>query len=94
MRPPLPALLPPPQPPQQIHEIGRRKALVERLLDGLNYRTHPQSPHFWIEVPELWRASQIAAELKENNYLVATAEASTDSAVVAVGTASANTSVP
>ncbi|MEG2798030.1 MAG: PLP-dependent aminotransferase family protein, partial [Pseudomonas sp.] len=28
-----------------------------------------------VEVPELWRASQIAAELKENNYLVATAEA-------------------
>ena len=45
------------------------------LLEGLAYKTHPHSPHFWIEVPEPWRASQIAAELKENNYLVATAEA-------------------
>lgn len=60
---------------QQVAEIGRRKALVVGLLEGLMYKTHPHSPHFWIEVPEPWRASQIAAELKENNYLVATAEA-------------------
>lgn len=60
---------------QQTHEIGRRKALVERLLDGLNYRTHPQSPHFWIEVPEAWRASDIEADLKLKNYLITAAEA-------------------
>ncbi|MBU0938625.1 MAG: PLP-dependent aminotransferase family protein, partial [Gammaproteobacteria bacterium] len=42
---------------------------------GLEYRTHPNSPHFWIEVPEPWRASEIEAELKQNNYLIATAEA-------------------
>ncbi|MCU9947001.1 PLP-dependent aminotransferase family protein [Pseudomonas sp. PDM13] len=60
---------------QQIHEIGRRKSLVERLLDGLNYRTHPQSPHFWIEVPEAWRASDIEADLKLKNYLITAAEA-------------------
>lgn len=59
---------------EQISEIGRRKALVSPALDGLNYRTHSHSPHFWVEVPALWRASQIAAELKEDNYLVATAE--------------------
>jgi DNA-binding transcriptional MocR family regulator len=60
---------------EQIDEIGRRKALVVGALEGLNYKTHSNSPHFWVEVPEGWRASQIAAELKENNYLVATAEA-------------------
>ncbi|EJZ57422.1 MocR [Pseudomonas fluorescens R124] len=60
---------------EQISEIGRRKALVAPVLAGLNYKADAHSPHFWIEVPELWRASQIAAELKENNYLVATAEA-------------------
>lgn len=59
---------------QQIAEIGRRKALVSGLLEGLVYKTHPHSPHFWIKVPEPWRASQIAEELKENKYLVATAE--------------------
>ncbi len=60
---------------EQIDEIGRRKALVVGALEGLNYKAHSHSPHFWVEVPEGWRASQIAAELKENNYLVATAEA-------------------
>ncbi|TPG79817.1 PLP-dependent aminotransferase family protein [Pseudomonas arsenicoxydans] len=60
---------------QQIIEISRRKSLVAGLLDGVVYKTHSHSPHFWIEVPEPWRASQIASELKENNFLVATAEA-------------------
>ena len=60
---------------QQIIEIGRRKQLVEGLLERLSYRTHPQCPHFWIEVPEPWRASDVEAELKLKNYLVATAEA-------------------
>ncbi|TWC27392.1 MULTISPECIES: PLP-dependent aminotransferase family protein [unclassified Pseudomonas] len=60
---------------QQIAEISRRKRLVSPMLEEVGYKTHPHSPHFWIEVPEPWRASQIAAELKQNNYLVATAEA-------------------
>lgn len=60
---------------QQIAEISRRKALVSGLLVGLNYKTHPNSPHFWIEVPEPWRASEIEAELKQRDYLIATAEA-------------------
>ncbi|UVL42237.1 PLP-dependent aminotransferase family protein [Pseudomonas sp. B21-040] len=60
---------------QQIAEISRRKSLVAGLLEGAVYKTHSHSPHFWIEVPEPWRASQIAAELKEKNYRVATAEA-------------------
>ncbi|RON20630.1 GntR family transcriptional regulator [Pseudomonas brassicacearum] len=60
---------------QQIVEISRRKSMVAGRLEGSVYKTHTHSPHFWIEVPEPWRASQIAAELKENNYRVATAEA-------------------
>jgi DNA-binding transcriptional MocR family regulator len=60
---------------QQIAEISRRKQLVSGVLEEVGYKTHPNSPHFWIEVPEPWRASQVAAELRENNYLVATAEA-------------------
>ncbi|APC15058.1 GntR family transcriptional regulator [Pseudomonas frederiksbergensis] len=60
---------------QQIAEIIRRKALVAGLLKGLEYKTHLHSPHFWIEVPEPWRASQIEAELKQNGYLITTAEA-------------------
>lgn len=59
----------------QIAEISRRKELVQGMLSGLTYRTHPQSPHFWIEVPEPWRASDVEADLKLKNYLIATAEA-------------------
>ncbi|HTO19185.1 MAG TPA: PLP-dependent aminotransferase family protein [Pseudomonas sp.] len=59
---------------QQIAEIERRKQLVSTLLDGLSYRTHPHSPHFWIRVPEPWRASDVEADLKLRNYLIATAE--------------------
>src|SRR5690606_11410006 len=57
-----------------IAEIERRKQLVSALLDGLSYRTHPHSPHFWIRVPESWRASDVEADLKLRNYLIATAE--------------------
>lgn len=60
---------------QQAIEIRRRKELVEGTLAGLNYRTHPQCPHFWIEVPEPWRASDIERDLKLKNLLIATAEA-------------------
>lgn len=60
---------------QQVVAIARRKALVEGRLQGLRYRSHINSPHFWIEVPEPWRASEVAAELKQNHYLIATAEA-------------------
>ncbi len=60
---------------QQVAEIERRKELVGGLLEGLNYRSQPQSPHFWIEVPEPWRASAIEAELRHKGYLVSPAEA-------------------
>jgi DNA-binding transcriptional MocR family regulator len=60
---------------QQVIEIRRRKVLVEGSLAGLEYQTQRDSPHFWIKVPEPWRASEIEAELKRNRYLVATAEA-------------------
>ncbi|SEN68129.1 DNA-binding transcriptional regulator, MocR family, contains an aminotransferase domain [Pseudomonas sp. ok272] len=60
---------------QQVVEVSRRKTLVLGLLEGLEYSTHPHSPHFWIKVPEPWRASQIEAELKQAGYLIATAEA-------------------
>jgi DNA-binding transcriptional MocR family regulator len=60
---------------KQSEEIHRRKELVAGLLSGLHYKTHPQSPHFWIEVPEPWRAIEIEADLRRKCYLVITAEA-------------------
>lgn len=60
---------------RQIDEVARRKALVVEQLAGLAYRTHARSPHFWIEVPAPWRASQIEHELRAGGYRIATAEA-------------------
>lgn len=60
---------------QQVAEIIRRKNLVSDLLDGLHFKGHPESPHFWIEVPEPWRAAEIEAKLQQKQYLISTADA-------------------
>lgn len=60
---------------QQIAEISRRKELVVALLEGLEWHSPAGCPHFWIKVPEPWRASEIEAELRRNHCLIATAEA-------------------
>ncbi|AZE49398.1 Transcriptional regulator, GntR family domain [Pseudomonas chlororaphis] len=60
---------------QQIAEIERRKQAVEKLLQGLTYRTHQYSPHFWIEVPAPWRASEIEYSLRQRNHLISIADA-------------------
>ncbi len=60
---------------QQMAEIARRKELVTEVLQGLEWRSPEGCPHFWIRVPEPWRASEIEADLKHQGYLVATAEA-------------------
>ena len=56
-------------------EIRRRKALVQELLTGISNSTHPDSPHFWIEAPDPWRASEICSHLRQRNCIVAPAEA-------------------
>jgi DNA-binding transcriptional MocR family regulator len=60
---------------QQVAEIIRRKKLVSDLLAGLQFKGHSESPHFWIEVPEPWRASEIEAVLQKKHYLISTADA-------------------
>lgn len=58
---------------QQSAELARRKRLAERHLAGLNYATHPQSPHFWIEVPAPGRAPDVQFVLAQHNCLVSAA---------------------
>jgi DNA-binding transcriptional MocR family regulator len=62
---------------RQVAEIIRRKRLVMGLLAGLRFKDHPESPHFWIEVPEPWRAAEIEAEMQQKHYLISTADAFT-----------------
>lgn len=62
---------------RQVAEIVRRKKLVEALMAGLHFKDHPESPHFWIEVPEPWRAAEIESELRQKRYLISIADAFT-----------------
>jgi len=59
---------------EQINEISRRKALVEKSLEGLDTGRIPIARTSGSKCESRWRASQVAEELKENNYLIATAE--------------------
>jgi DNA-binding transcriptional MocR family regulator len=60
---------------RQLDEIEERKSLVSPILAEFDVNTHPNSPHFWIKVPEPWRASEISAKLRNKGCIVATAEA-------------------
>lgn len=60
---------------EQRKEIGRRKALVLPYLSNLSYRTHGDCCHFWIGLPESWRASQLVLQLAEAGVSVKAAEA-------------------
>jgi DNA-binding transcriptional MocR family regulator len=60
---------------QQREEIRRRKAAVAPLLESLDARTHEDSYHYWITLPEPWRAGELERQLGERGVLVKTAEA-------------------
>ncbi|MDN6320781.1 MAG: PLP-dependent aminotransferase family protein [Marinobacter sp.] len=59
---------------QQIAEIRRRKSLVSSLLEGFNFQTLENCSHYWIEIPEPWRASEIEKALEDKNILVKSSE--------------------
>lgn len=60
---------------QQRKEVQRRKALVAPLLSSLDVRTHDDCCHYWISLPEMWRASVLVMLLEEQDVLVKSAEA-------------------
>ncbi|OAZ96721.1 PLP-dependent aminotransferase family protein [Halomonas sp. G11] len=59
---------------QQIEEVRRRKALVEPLLNDLNYQSKRDCSHFWIEIPEPFRAIEIEEQLRQKQILVKSSE--------------------
>ncbi|GAA3566708.1 transcriptional regulator MdrR2 [Marinobacter xestospongiae] len=59
----------------QIEEVERRKAIVEPLLQRLNYHSRLDCSHFWIEIPEPWRAIEIEESLRQKRVLVKSSEA-------------------
>ena len=58
---------------ERLHQQGR-KALVEPTLTGLEARTDEGCYHYWITLPEPWRASELAAELETHGVVVKAAE--------------------
>jgi DNA-binding transcriptional MocR family regulator len=59
---------------QQRREIRRRKDLVAPILADLHARTATNSCHYWIALPEPWRASELVSQLEERGLLVKAAE--------------------
>ncbi len=59
---------------QQRNEIHRRKALIADLMRPHRHWTHPDCPHYWIETPEPWRASEICKQLRQSGCNVASVE--------------------
>ncbi len=59
---------------RQRQEIHRRKSVVADLLSPHRHQTHPDSPHYWIETAEPWRASEICTQLRRQGCKVASVE--------------------
>ena len=58
----------------QRRAIAERLAVALPLLQGLDYRSHPESPLVWLPLPEPWRAGQFSAALRQAGVLVRTAD--------------------
>jgi len=56
-------------------EISRRKALVEHFFEKLEYKTHPECSHFWVTVPDYWRATEVESLLAREKILIKSSEA-------------------
>lgn len=54
--------------------IAQRQAIALPLLQGVDYRSEPDSPFIWLPLPEPWRAGQFAASLRQAGVLVRTAD--------------------
>jgi DNA-binding transcriptional MocR family regulator len=54
--------------------ITERLAVALPLLQGLDYRSDPESPLIWLPLPEPWSAGQFSAALRQAGVLVRTAD--------------------
>ena len=55
-------------------ELAARHAIVDELLAGFTYASHPHSLHVWLTLPEPWRAEALVAEARLRNVAVTPAE--------------------
>jgi DNA-binding transcriptional MocR family regulator len=46
------------------HEVAARQAMLDRLLAGARYQTHPASPHAWLFLPPRWSPEAFVAQAR------------------------------
>ena len=55
-------------------ELTERQAIATRVFSGLDVRTHPNSPHVWVVLPEAWRTEAFVARARHRGILLNSAE--------------------
>lgn len=55
-------------------EIAARQGIAVRVLGGLSFQTHPQSPHLWVRLPEPWRVDAFITRARHRGILLTGAE--------------------
>lgn len=59
----------------QRREARARQHMAAQLLSGLNFRTHPQAFHGWLEVPRPWRRDAFIDHLLQRDVVVTPGDA-------------------
>jgi len=56
-------------------EIAARQEVARRVLQGLSFQTHPQSPHLWVRLPEPWQTDAFVTRARHRGILLTGADA-------------------
>jgi DNA-binding transcriptional MocR family regulator len=55
-------------------EIAARQEIAQRVLRGLSFQTHPQSPHLWVRLPEPWQTDAFVTRARHRGILLTGAD--------------------
>jgi DNA-binding transcriptional MocR family regulator len=55
-------------------EIAARQEIARRVLHGLSFQTHPQSPHLWMRLPEPWQTEAFITRARHRGILLTGAD--------------------
>lgn len=62
---------------RQRTEASHRQDIALKILDGLNFASHPAALHIWLTLPEPWRSEEFAAYAQERDIALLPSEAFT-----------------
>jgi len=55
-------------------EIAARQEVARRVLQGLSFQAHPQSPHIWVRLPEPWQSDAFVTRARHRGILLTGAD--------------------